>query len=104
MNEIPILALTWLAGGLLGTIFFGGLWWTVCRSVSSPQPALLILGSLLARMGLALTGFYFVAGSHWERMLLCLLGFVTARAVIKWLVRPSRANRACLVQEAGHAP
>ncbi len=104
MHETLSLAMVWLAGGLLGAVFFGGLWWTVRRSVASLQPALWIFGSLLVRMSLALTGFYFVAGSHWERMLLCLLGFVMARSVVTWLTRPVRANQTRLTQEAGHAP
>jgi hypothetical protein len=27
MNEILTLVLAWIAGGALGAIFFGGLWW-----------------------------------------------------------------------------
>ena len=37
-------------GGLLGTMFFGGLWWTVRTGVSSQRPALWFLGSLVLRM------------------------------------------------------
>ena len=79
MNETLILLLAWMAGGALGAIFFGGLWWTVRKGVSSPRPALWFLGSLLLRMSIALAGFYFVGRGHWERLLLCLLGFVMAR-------------------------
>ena len=50
------------------------------------QPALWFLGSLLLRMGIALAGFYFVAGGDWERLLPCLLGFVVARLVVTWLI------------------
>ena len=32
MNETLALVLAWLAGGVLGAIFFGGLWWTVRKS------------------------------------------------------------------------
>mgnify|MGYP001798490018 CR=1 FL=1 len=104
MHEPWGLAFALLAGALLGMIFYGGLWWTVQRGVSSRRVALWFLASLLLRMGVALAGFYFVAGSHWERMLLCLVGFVMARSGVKWLTRPSRANQPHLTQEAGHAP
>ena len=104
MNETLILALAFLAGGLLGSVFFGGLWWTVRKSVTSQQPALWIFGSLLVRMSVALTGFYFVSASHWERMLLCLLGFVSARLVVTWLTRPNLADQTRRTQEARHAP
>ena len=104
MNETLTLALSWAAGGLLGAVFFGGLWWTVRKSVSSRQPALWVFGSLLLRMSIALTGFYFVAGSHWERMLLCLLGFVMARLVVTWLTRPSGEGQTAPERRARHAP
>ena len=104
MNETLTLALAWAAGGLLGAVFFGGLWWTVRKSVSSPQPALWVFGSLLVRMSIALTGFYFVAGSRWERMLLCLLGFVMARLVVTWLTRPSGEAQSAPERRASHAP
>ena len=62
MNETLTLVLAWVAGVLLGAIFFGGLWWTVRKGVSSKQPALWFFGSLLLRMSIALAGFYFVVG------------------------------------------
>ena len=104
MNETLSLILAWAAGGLLGSIFFGGLWWTVREGVSSPRPALWFFGSLLLRMSVALVGFYFVSGSHWERLLLCLFGFVMARLVVTWMTRPSGQNQGRPAQEASHAP
>jgi F1F0 ATPase subunit 2 len=89
MNEIARLVLALVAGGVLGTIFFGGLWWTVQKGVSSKQPALWIFGSLLLRTGIALTGFYLVARGDWERLLACLLGFIMARVAVIWLTRLS---------------
>ena len=72
MNEILALIfaliLSLLAGVLLGTIFFGGLWWTIPRGVSSKQPAALFFFSLLLRTGIALAGFYFVARGDWRRV------------------------------------
>ena len=103
MNETLTLMLALVTGGLLGAIFFGGLWWTVRKGVSSKKPALWFFGSLLLRMSIALSGFYFVSGSHWERMLLCLLGFVLARLIVTRLTRAAE-KPTCFAQEASHAP
>jgi F1F0 ATPase subunit 2 len=103
MHETLILALAGVAGLLLGAIFFGGLWWTVNKGVSSERPALWFLGSLLLRMSIALTGFYFIGHGHWERLLTCLLGFVTARLIVTWLTRPARENLTCRAREVSHA-
>ena len=104
MNETLKLVLSWVAGAALGATFFGGLWWTVRKGMSAKQPAFWFLGSSLLRMGVALTGFYFVSGGHWERLLLCLLGFILARPVVLWLTRSSGANLASPAPEASRAP
>ena len=62
--------------------------------MSSKQPALWFLGSLLLRTTMALVGFYFTSGGHWERLLVCFLGFVLARPVVTWLTRPTEASHA----------
>ena len=98
MNETLALILTLLAGVLLGAIFFGGLWWTIRRGVSSKQPAALFFFSLLLRTGIALAGFYFVARGDWRRVLSCLVGFILARMLVTWLTRvPS--TKAPIAQE-----
>jgi F1F0 ATPase subunit 2 len=104
MNEVLTAVLVWVAGAVLGAIFFGGLWWTVRKCVSSQQPARWFLASLLLRMSLTLAGFYLVSGGHWERLLLCLLGFVMARLLVTRLIRPSGENQTRETQEVGHAP
>jgi F1F0 ATPase subunit 2 len=87
MIETFTLALAWLAGAAIGAIFFGGLWLTIRKGVTSERPALWFFSSLLLRMSIALAGFYFVSGGHWERLLLCLAGFVMARFAVTWLTR-----------------
>ncbi|WP_232463644.1 ATP synthase subunit I [Methylovulum psychrotolerans] len=99
MNDITLGLLAWLAGILLGAVFFGGLWWTVRKAVAAKQPALWFLVSLLLRTGITLTGFYWVAGDAWQRLVLCLLGFVMMRVLV---VRLSQAKG--LTTEACHAP
>ncbi len=102
MNESLSLVLAWVIGILLGAIFFGGLWWTVRKGVSSKIPALWFMGSLLLRTAIVLTGFYFVAGGHWERLMVCLLGFVMARLIMTRLTRSAK-KPAYLAEKASHA-
>jgi len=104
MNDPLTLAFALAAGAVLGAMFYGGLWWTVRRGIASRRAALWFLGSLLLRMGLALAGFYFVAGGDWQRLLLCLLGFVLARLAVTWLTRPPEENTASQALEGSHAP
>ena len=89
MNETLTLVLALVTGVLLGVMFFGGLWWTVRKGVSSERPALWFLGSLLLRTIITVTGFYFVARGDWQRLLMCLLGFVIARPIVTRLTRAS---------------
>ncbi|MGO9259013.1 MAG: ATP synthase subunit I [Bryobacteraceae bacterium] len=91
------------AGIFLGVIFFGGLWWTIRKGISSEQPALVFVGSLLLRTSLALAGFYFIGRGHWERLLACLLGFVMVRLIEARLIR-ALEKPTYLAQAAGHAP
>ena len=82
MNDMLSLTLAGTTGGLIGLIFFGGLWWTVRLAFDSPRPALWVGGSLLLRMASAAAGFVIVSAGDWRRLLSCLLGFWAAR----WLV------------------
>jgi len=104
MNEPSNLAAAMAAGALLGAMFYGGLWWTVRRGISSSRAAAWFLGSLLVRMGIALAGFHLVSGGRWERLLACLLGFVVARLVVAWRTRPPGVIRTLQAPEGGHAP
>jgi F1F0 ATPase subunit 2 len=103
MNETLALVLALVTGVLLGAMFFGGLWWTVRKGVASKEPALWFFGSLLLRTSIALAGFYFIARGHWERLLVCLLGFIIARLIVTRLTRAAE-KPTYLAQEASHAP
>jgi F1F0 ATPase subunit 2 len=104
MNETLTWTLALLAGAGLGAVFFGGLWWTVRKGVSSSRPELWFLGSAMLRTCMVLAGFYLVSGGQWKRLLACLLGFVTARLAVAWLTRPQAQNPNCPEQEARRAP
>jgi F1F0 ATPase subunit 2 len=102
MNEFLPLAASLVAGLLLGAFFFGGLWWTVRKGMSSERPALWFFGSLLLRMSTALLGFYLVGQGSWARWLACLVGFVLARLAVWRLLRVSHGARPA--REASYAP
>ena len=98
MHELLQLTVVMFAGLVLGAIFFGGLWWTVLKGVSAKQPALWFGLSLLLRTAIVLAGFYYVANPDWERLVVCMTGFVIARMFV------IRLTAARTEAEAGHAP
>lgn len=102
MNELQTLVLAPIAGMLLGTFFFAGLWWTVKKGVASQRPVLWFFGSLVIRTGITIAGFYIVALGHWERAIMCLIGFIIARAIITRSVRTSATNQVHLAKEGNH--
>jgi F1F0 ATPase subunit 2 len=84
------LALTFLIGGMLGAIFFGGLWWTIQRVLDPKRSMVWFIGSALLRTCIVLAGFFFVARGSWMRMLSCLLGFFIARLVVTRVTRAEK--------------
>jgi F1F0 ATPase subunit 2 len=103
MNETLYLLMALVTGLLLGAMFFGGLWWTVQKGVSSKWSALWFFGSLLARTSIVLASFYFIARGHWQRLTVCLVGFVVARLIVTRLSR-SAEKPTYLAQKMSHAP
>ena len=104
MNETLTLMFAWATGAALGVIFFGGLWWTVRKGVLSKQPALWFLGSLLIRMSIVLAGFLFIGRGHWQRLVICLAGFIMGRLFVMWITRSSVMTQPRQTQGASHAP
>lgn len=105
MNEVLTPMLAGVVGAALGAIFFGGLWLTVNRSMTSKHVALWFLFSLLLRTGIVMYGFYWIGHVHWQRLIVCLLGFILARlALTKWLGPSALKNPLHSAQEHSHAP
>jgi F1F0 ATPase subunit 2 len=94
MSEVFSLTLALLAGVLLGAFFFGGLWWTVNRSMASTQPAVLILGSFLLRTSVTVTGFYVALQGGWRNLVACMVGFLVARIVVTRFIAAPREKTA----------
>jgi len=105
MIEFLPLAAACAAGLVLGASFFGGLWWTVRRGVSSAKrPALWFLGSVVLRTSIVLVGFYLVSSGDWKRLLACLLGFVIARFLATTLASTSIGPSELPAARTAHAP
>lgn len=104
MNETLALMFAVTIGAALGVIFFGGLWWTVRKGVSSKQPALWFFASFVVRMAVVLAGFLLMGRGHWQRLLACLAGFILARLFVTWRTRPLSLTQPPQTQGASHAP
>jgi F1F0 ATPase subunit 2 len=100
MSDSLSVILALVAGMLVGMFFYGGLWWTVQRGISSKQPAILFTGSLFVRTVVVLAGFYFVSQGDWHRMVACLLGFFVARVFVTWFARARPKKTSRIVQES----
>ncbi len=101
MNNNWNLAAPFIEGSLLGAMFFGGLWWTIQRSVSSAYPGLLFSGSLFVRTGIFIAGLYFVSQRDWRRMVTCLLGFIASRVLVTKLLNIQKGGSAAAVEDGG---
>ena len=99
MNETWNMILAFIAGLLLGALFFGGLWFTVKKMSTSAKPALLVLGSFVSRMVVVLIGFYFIGAGNWQRLLIALLGFIIARFIVIYL---TKGKQVIAKKEADH--
>ena len=102
MNETLSMILAFIAGIALGILFFGVLWLTVKKSVTAKTPWLWVLGSFLLRVGITLLGFYFVSGGKWQRLLICLAGFIIARFLVIHFTRSIDKKNIQLRKEAVH--
>ena len=82
MNNLWIVLLVFAVGLILGSLFFGGLWLTVKKGLTSKNPGLWFVLSFFLRLGLTLMGFYYIAKEDWRRLLICLFGFLIARYMV----------------------
>ncbi|QDV26442.1 ATP synthase subunit I [Aureliella helgolandensis] len=103
MNDLVNAGVPVVAGLALGAIFFGGLWWTVRSGLTSGHPATWFLVSHVSRMAVTLLGFYWVADGKWQRVLLCLAGFLIARVVVTQLMRSAESSRSHTTKETEYA-
>lgn len=94
------LVLGLLAGVLVGALYFGGMWITARRLLRARNPAILVLGSYLARLAVLGAAFYWIARSGGATAAIAaLLGVVGARQLIVARAAPREARAAASTQE-----
>jgi F1F0 ATPase subunit 2 len=102
MNEITFIILIFITGIALGMLFFGGLWFTVKKMTASKIPAVWISASFLIRISITLIGFYYITLGNWQRLLVCLLGFVAARYLVIYITKPIKEIHPQTKKEIGY--
>jgi F1F0 ATPase subunit 2 len=81
------LAVSLTVGVTLGVLFYGGLWITIRRLMTTHHPIAVTLGSLSLRTVAVLAGLLFVTRGRWQNALGCLAGFVIGRIAVSRYLR-----------------
>ncbi len=84
--------MTFLFGIILGGFYFSSLWITVRQLPTTAYPVRLFIGSFLGRIIVTLFGFYFIMDGQWQRILICLGGFILARMILTNFWKPELLN------------
>jgi len=104
VSQAPALLLAFVAGLGLGLFYFGGLWLTVRRLPAARQPALLALGSMLARTVVVVAVLWLLLGLGVERLLAGVAGFLVMRTALVRGLRPGKDRDAEPVAAAARGP
>lgn len=99
MNEVMGLLPAMVVGVILGVLFFGGLWLTIHLGLRSDKTALIFTGSFILRVAITLLGFYFVGADSWQKLLVCLGGFLLARLVVSHVHLKNNKTKNTMIKE-----
>jgi F1F0 ATPase subunit 2 len=93
MFSFTTLFVPFATGGLIGWVYFSGLWETVRRLPEAQSPHLLMIFSFAARTLFALGGFFILTDGQWERIASAVAGFFIVRALlVRSLGRPPKSS------------
>ncbi len=76
------LVASFFAGVGLALLYFGGLWLTVRQLPRVRRPALLLIGSFMARIVVFLAGLFLVTNGRLELLAVSLGGFLCCRGLL----------------------
>jgi len=94
MSGVSIV-LSLLAGVMLGSLFYGGLWFTVRRLPVARYPALLALASFWIRSLIVLAGLVLLMKQRWQYGIIALAGFTLGRLAIAKFLPEKRPEAKC---------
>jgi F1F0 ATPase subunit 2 len=77
--ETVVMAVNFVAGLIIGGLYFFGLWWTVRRLPSLTAPGFWTVASFILRSVMALSLFYLLSQGVLKNLLMCLTGFTLMR-------------------------
>ena len=81
-----------LIGALLGTIYFGGLYFSTRKIAEVKHPALLMVISFILRMGILVGVFFYVSKGGYQDMLLTLIGVILIRFAMIFALKEEKTN------------
>ena len=90
LMEWDLVAVSLIGGICLGVFYFGSLWLTVRRLITSRQPFQVALLSFCVRLAVLIVGCYILMDDSWERLLFTMAGFLMVRIAALRLARPTR--------------
>lgn len=83
MPDWLTLGLSFMAGLVMGYVYFLGLWLTVVHLQRAKRPVFLAATSFLIRVSIILGLLGLISAGAWQRLPLALLGFLLAREVLR---------------------
>jgi len=89
-GDIVNILIPFIAGTAAGIFNYTGLWLTVCKMPEVKRPLLLVSSSFILRTGLILVIFYLVIQGSWQKMVICLVGFLLTRIFFIRYFRPRK--------------
>jgi len=95
VSEMAAVVGSLVAGAALGLFFYGALWFTVRRLVTTGHPVLLTLGSFWLRLLVVLAVFLFLTKQGLEYVLIAMASFILGRLAISRLLPEGGPSAKC---------
>jgi F1F0 ATPase subunit 2 len=84
------LLLEFMAGIVLGVIYFGGLWLTVRNLGKTRNPAFIVMSSFVIRTLLIVAALYAITSARWDHLVAAVAGFIVSRVILtRYLAVPN---------------